>query len=270
MKVYCNGKLEDKQNLEEVFEPGFLFGWGAFEAMRAYSGNIPFLDLHIERLNNGLALLGIDKVDLKWEDTIKGLLTENNLVDAYIRITAYKKRKETGVIIYVDKFGYYPPESYNKGFSALISPYKRNQHSVSCKVKSLSYLENRLSWFVAQKKNKSEALLLNQRGELVGGARSNLFLLREADAFTPSLEAGAFEGITRREVMAILNDLNIEVKEKKLTPDDIFNCEEVFLTSSLLEIMPLVELEDKTIAKGVPGELTKKIHSRYKELTRTS
>ena len=170
----------------------------------------------------------------------------------------------------MSKFDYYTSEVYTKGFSAIVSPHKRDQNSINCKVKSLSYLENRLSWFEAQKRKKSEALVLNQRNEVAGGARSNLFLLREGDALTPSLEAGAFEGITKREVMAILNDLDIEVKEKSLSTEDIFNCQEAFLTSSLLEVMPLVELEDKPIGKGTPGALTQKVHSRYKELTRTS
>ena len=270
MKIYCNGQLQDKQSLEEVFEPGFLFGWGAFEALRAYNKNIPFLDLHIERLNNNLDLLGLEKPDLNWQNIIKELLEENKLDDAYIRLTVYKKRKGTGTICYVSKFDYYTSEVYTKGFSAIVSPHKRDQNSINCKVKSLSYLENRLSWFEAQKRKKSEALVLNQRNEVAGGARSNLFLLREGDALTPSLEAGAFEGITKREVMAILNDLDIEVKEKSLSTEDIFNCQEAFLTSSLLEVMPLVELEDKPIGKGTPGALTQKVHSRYKELTRTS
>jgi len=270
MKVYCNGQLQNEQSLEEIFEPGFLFGWGAFEALRAYNKNIPFLDLHIERLNNSLGLLGLEKPNLNWQDIIKELLAENKLDDAYIRLTAYKKRKGTGTICYVSKFEYYTPEVYTKGFSAIISPYKRDRNSLNCKVKSLSYLENRLSWLEAQKKKKSEALVLNKEGEIAGGSRSNLFILREGDAFTPPLEAGAFDGITRNEVMAILNDLDLEVKEKKLTTDDVFNCQEAFLTSSLLEVMPLVELEGKSIAKAIPGKLTKEIHSRYKELTRIS
>ena len=268
MKIYCNKELKEKDTLEEVFEPGFLFGWGVFETMRAYQGNIAFLDDHAKRLNRGLDLLGIEKVDLNWDETIKNLFKENGLEDAYIRITAYKKRKETGVLIYTDVFGYYTKETYEKGFTAITSSHKRNQDDVCSKVKSISYLNNRLSWFEAQKKKKSEALVLNYQGNVVGGSRSNMFLINNGTAFTPSVKSGAFDGITRKKTIEILDKLGIEVKEKDITTDDILSCEEAFLTSSLLEIMPLVEVDDKKIKDGLPGKITKQIHAQYKELIR--
>ena len=266
MKIYCNGEVKEKDTLEEIFEPGFLFGWGVFETMRAYQSRVAFLNEHIKRLNDGLDLLGIEKVNLNWDETIRNLLRENKLEDAYVRITAHKKRKGTGILIYTDVFGYYPPEVYKKGFTALISPHKRNQEDICAKVKSISYLNNRLSWFEAQKKKKSEALVLNYQGNVVGGARSNIFLINNGVAFTPSVKSGAFEGVTRQKVIEILGKLGIEVKEKNITLSDMLSCEEVFLTSSLLEIMPLVEVDDKKIKDGVPGKTTKQIHSQYKEL----
>ena len=266
MKIYLNGQLQEKDSLEEVFEPGFLFGWGCFETMRAYKGKIPFLKEHINRLNKGIALLGLAAVDLQWEQELSSLLEQNSLQDAYVRITAYKKRQGTGVIVYADKFGYYTPEIYDKGFSCLISSYRRDPEDVGCKAKTLSYLQNRLSWFQAQKEKKSEAIVLNQKGTMAGGARSNLFIVKEGKVFTPSISCGAFDGITRKAVFDIVESIGVESEEKELLPEDLFSAEEVFLTSALLEVMPLVECEGKQISQGKPGEFTRQVHSQYKKL----
>jgi len=265
MKIFCNSKLIEKETIEEVFEPGFLFGWGVYETLRAYKKKIPFLSLHIDRLNRSLELLEIDKADLDFTEKIKQLLEENKLEDAYIRITAYKKRDSTGILIYTDKFGYYQKEAYEKGFSVAVSPYRRDTKSPFSQIKSLSYIENRMSWFKAQKAGKDEALLLNQEDYLIGGARSNLFLVKGKEIITPSIKSGAFTGITRQLLINELMDLHIRIKEKELTLEDLYDSNEAFLTSSLLEVMPLVECGSKKIADGKPGSITAKVLSQYRK-----
>jgi branched-subunit amino acid aminotransferase/4-amino-4-deoxychorismate lyase len=264
MKVFSSGKIIEKENLEEIFEPGFLFGWGVFETFRAYGGKIPFLKEHVGRLNDGLNALGIEEVKLDFKTKIEELLKANSLDDAYIRITAYKKRETTGVIIYVDKFGYYPKEAYEKGFSAIISPYKRNSENCFAQIKSLSYLENRMSWYEAQKRNKDEAIVLNEKGIITGGSRSNLFIVKDKEVFTPALASAAFYGITRRAVMNSLKNSQTKVREKDITLEDLYTCDEAFLTSALLEVMPLVECEAKVIGKGTVGATTLAIMAQYR------
>ncbi|MDD4955344.1 MAG: aminotransferase class IV [Candidatus Omnitrophica bacterium] len=268
MKIFCNSKFVEKETIEEIFEPGFLFGWGVYEALRAYGGKVPFLAMHTDRLNKGLEILGIDKIDLDFPGAIKKLLSENKLEDAYIRITAYKKRNSTGVLIYADKFGYYQKDAYEKGFSAIISPYRRDTKSPFSQIKSLSYIENRMSWFKAQQANKDEALLVNQEDYLIGGSRSNLFLVTGREIVTPSVKSGAFMGITRNRLVNELMDLRIRIKEKELSLEDLYEADEAFLTSSLLEVMPLVECASKKIGDGLPGKMTKEILNQYRELCR--
>lgn len=265
MKIYYNGDIVDKSQVAETFEPGFLFGWGLFEPFRAYRRNIPFLKDHITRLNQGLDLVGIEKVEKDWETEIKILLKENELEDAYIRITVYKKRKGVGVLLYVDKFGYYGSKVYEKGFSATVSPHIRCGKDLFSKLKSISYLRNRISWLEAQAKGKEEALVVNPKCFLAGGSRSNLFLVKDKEVFTPRLEDGAFDGITRRAVIDIVKESGLILKEKEFRVEDIYSFEEAFITSSLMEVMPLVEVEDKKIGKGVPGEVTLKILSEYRK-----
>ncbi|MFA6282212.1 MAG: aminotransferase class IV [Candidatus Omnitrophota bacterium] len=266
MKIYCNNKLLDKEAIAEIFEPGFLFGWGVFETLRAYNGQVPFLNLHIARLNDGLNALGIEEVKTDFAGQIVALLKANQLDDAYIRITAYKKRESTGVLIYADKFGYYPKETYAKGFTAIISPYKRNTQNPFSQVKSLSNLENRLSWYEAQKQKKDEALVLNEKDFLTGGSRSNLFIVKNGEVITPALAKGAFYGITRKIVINELKKSRIRVTEKEITLEDLFSCDEAFLTSALLEVMPLVECGNTKVGNGEAGSITLKTLSQYRNL----
>ncbi|MBP7089170.1 MAG: aminotransferase class IV [Candidatus Omnitrophica bacterium] len=266
MKIYLNGDLTDKEKLEELLEPGFLFGWGVFETLRTYQTKIPFLAEHTKRLNNSLKLLGLEEAKQDWEKIIKNLLSINSLKDAYVRITAYKKRSTTGLIIYADKFSYYNATTYEKGMKALVSSQVRYPKDICSKVKSISYLQNRISWLEAQKAKKDEALLLNPERFLAGGSRSNLFLVRDKKIYTPLVEDGAFDGITKRVIKDIAESLDLVVKEKSLTTKDLFNCEEAFITSTLMEVMPLVECNDKKIGKGIPGEITFKILSEYRKM----
>jgi branched-chain amino acid aminotransferase len=266
MKIFCNGALVEKDTLSEVFEPGFLFGWGVFETLRAYQGKVPFLDSHIRRLNKGLSLLSIDAAQCDFKNTIGELLTINSLKDAYVRITAYKKRESTGVIIYVDKFGYYSASAYEKGFTGILSPYRRNAKNIFSQIKSLSYLENRMSWHWAQSADKDEALVLNEEGFLAGGARSNLFIVKDNEVITPSKACGALSGITRAVIIEALSTLKIPVKEQSVSADALFFCDEAFLTSSLLEVMPLVEYENKIIGNGKVGTITSTVLEKYRNL----
>lgn len=262
MKIYLNGKIEDKEKIDEIFEPGFLFGWGVFEVLRVYKKKTFLLDKHIERLNKSLSLLGIDIPKIDYQNIIAGLLKANNLEDAYLRITAYKKRKETGVIIYVSEFSYYLKETYEKGFSVLIYPQKLYTKTLSFSLKSLSYLEKRLAWFYAQKNKKDESLILNQEGFLVGGSRTNLFLIKKNKIFTPCRDCGIFSGITRDFLIEVIRkELNFEVVEKKITLDDLKKAEEIFLSSSLVEVMPVGEIDGILKEKS---NLTLKILNLYR------
>lgn len=267
MLVYCNGEIIEKETVAQILEPGYLFGWGVFETLRAYQGNIPFFSLHLERLNRSLALLGMEPLLLDGSRQIEELLSRNSLVDGYIRITAYKRRQGTGIIIYVAPFGYYPPEVYEKGFCAMLTSSYFDTNSISWQLKSLSYLEKRLAWFRAQGAGKDEALVRNREGFIVGGARSNLFLVKEEEVIIPHRECGTFAGITKEIVRKIILNLGIAVREEKISPENLFSSREAFLTSALLEVMPLVECEGRPIGKGLPGDLTCKILSRYRELT---
>lgn len=266
MKVYVNGKFRDKEELSEILEPGFLFGWGVFEPLRIYDGKIVFLNEHLTRLKNSCKLLSLDLPEVDWEEKIEEALSVNKLKDAYLRLTVYKKRKDTGVIIYADDFKYYASDAYSNGFTTVISAIRRNENDLSCRVKTISYLNNRLAWAEAQAKGKDEALMLNLKGNLAGGARSNLFVVKDGFATTPLLKEGAFCGITRSKVMKVLDEMGLKVKETVMKKNDLLKADEAFLTSALLEAMPLVSCDNHKIGSGLPGKITSIVREQYHQI----
>jgi branched-chain amino acid aminotransferase len=266
MKAYINGELKEKEEISEIFEPGFLFGWGVFEPLRVYGGKTVFLNDHLTRLKNSCKLLSLDFPEVEWEAKIKETLSLNKLKDAYLRLTIYKKRKGVGVIIYADDFKYYASDAYSNGFTTVISAIRRNENDLSCRVKTTSYLNNRLAWAEAQAKGKDEALMLNLKGNLAGGARSNLFIVKDSFVLTPLLKEGAFCGITRLKVMKILRQMNLKVKEAAVKKSDLVKADEAFLTSSLLEVMPLVSCDNHKIGGGLPGKITSLIREQYHQI----
>jgi len=262
MKAYINGHLQEAAG-NDIFEPGFLFGWGVFEPLRVYAGKPAFLDAHLSRLANSCRLLSLELPKIEWQVELDRLLQENKLTDAYVRLTVYKKRKDTGVLIYVDDFRYYVPTAYDNGFTTGISTIRRDENDISCKVKAISYLNNRLAWHEAAGKGKDEALMLNLKGDLAGGSRSNIFLVNDNKVITPRLEDGAFCGITRQVVIDILRDMHFEVSEQVTREQDIYSAQEVFITSSLLEVMPIVGCGNQATGCGKPGPVAVKIRQEY-------
>lgn len=270
MKVYLNGKIRETKKADDVLQPGFLFGWGVFETLRIYKGKLAFLPEHIKRLKVGCKKIALQFPKINFQKKIQVLLKENKLEDAYCRITVFKKRTGTGVLITAAPFSQYKKKDYVRGFKAIVSPFVKNSKYFLVGVKSTSYLENALARKIADSKGKQEALFINELGFLAEGSRSNLFFIKRNTVYTPSVECGILNGITRQKVIKIIKDHKLRLKMGKFRLKDLFACDEAFLTSSLMEIMPLIEVNGKLIKKGQPGALTYSFHKAYKDLTNRS
>lgn len=264
MDVYFNGKIVKESEMEDILEPGFLFGWGAFETLRVYNKKTAFLDEHLKRLKEGLYFLGLEYPAVDFNKEISFLLNKNKLADAYLRITVFKKRKSVGVIIYVSEFNYYKDEDYKKGFKVIFSPFVRYSRDEFLKVKSISYVNSRVSWFLAQKKEKDEAVFLNERGFIQEGSRSNIFFVKKGVIFTPSLECGLLAGVTRKAIIDICRQIGIKIKEGKFKREELLSSDEIFLTSSLMEVMPVCEIEGNSLDVS-KFTLTFKILKKYRQ-----
>lgn len=270
MKIYLNGNfIEQEEARVNILDPGFLYGQGLFETMRVYNESVFRIDSHIQRLLKSLAIINI-KLALEakvLKEAVKECLKKNGLKDAYVRLTLWQGEDKINIAILAKSYDFLKKEDYQKGFKAIISgAFRQNELSALSRIKSSNYLHLLLAYQEAKKNRADEALLLNTGGFLAEASRANIFLVKDNCLVTPSLDCGVLPGITRDTVLAIAGKEKLKVIETKIRRADLEKSDEAFLTNSLLEIMPLVALENKPINKATPGRITELILKRYRAL----
>ena len=279
--VYLNGSIIPRSNVKiSPFDQGFLYGYGLFETMRSYSGRIFLLDKHLNRLRRSASMIALSLDDFDLERACYDTLKANQLDNARIRLTisagendstpdAPAKTTPTVVVIAAR---YDPPsqEIYRTGYSAVVSQIRQYSQSPLSQLKSANYLSYLLARREARAKGADEALLLNERGFICEGSASNIFLVSGIKLFTPDAASGCLPGITRQVIIELASELNITVDQQSVPADVLFEADEVFITNSILELMPLREVDGKTI--GVRDErrqgirLVDKLTLAYKAL----
>jgi branched-chain amino acid aminotransferase len=279
MYLYLNGEyIQESEAGVSVFDRGFLYGDGLFETMRAYKGHIFRLDQHMQRLFKGLELLRIKNA---WtgsalKHVLYRLLELNKLKDAYIRLTVSRGVGGRGVdiagcdnptiVITSREFLPYPESLYRNGVRACISEKRMNcRNPIDSQIKSLNFLNNILVRMEASERGVFEAIMLNHKGYLTEGTVSNLFFVIEGVLYTPSPEAGILEGITRQVVLEVAAEKGITVEEGLFSTKELYEAEEVFLTNSLIEIMPVSGIESKMYVRGRITRITERLMNAYKE-----
>lgn len=280
MKIFVNGKVVDgKKASLSVFDRGLLYGDGLFETMRSYGGVVFALDAHFCRLYDSGRLIGlnIEKNKKYLKAAIYKLLKINKLKNAYIRLAVTRGTGRVGLdatialgqslIIIVKDFTPYPAKLYKRGVSLYTSSVRRNEKSVLSRVKSLNYLNNIQARMEAQKRGATDALLLNTEKKVAESAVSNIFMIKGKKLITPPVESGALPGITRDMVLSLANYLKLYPVEANMDLRELKNAEEAFLTNTLMEIMPVVKIDKKTIGSGKPGPTTKSLHKLYRTIT---
>ncbi len=251
----------------KTLAPGILSGVGVFETMRAYKGVIFALDDHLKRLQQGLNLLGLD---LSWSLTeLKAYLVKtlevNKLQSARLRLMVWQSGQKVKTSIAVFPYKSLPLKKYREGFSAVLSDIRRDEKKVHHEIKSVNYLPFLVAHRRAKMLGADEALLLNTKGMLVEGSKSNLFFISKGILVTPSLRCGCLRGITRQIILKVAGYLGISVDETEAVPDELFNADEAFLTNSLLEVMPLTVVQGRCIGRGQPGPITERLQQIYQQ-----
>jgi branched-chain amino acid aminotransferase len=268
MKIYLDGKfVEEKEARVSILDPGFLYGQGVFETMRAYNKKIFRLDSHIERLLKALPLLQIEPAveDHRLKEAVLKSLSENNLKDAYVRLTIWRGVDKGHIAIFARSYDFLQKEDYRKGFRAVISKhFRQNEFSPLSGIKSANYLPLLLAFRQAKAQGYDEAILLNAQDFLSEASRANIFFIKDNCLITPSLECGCLPGITRDTVLSIAAKEKIQCLEAKVSPEELKKADEAFLTNSLIEVMPLAAVDDSPILKGKPGKITELILKRYR------
>jgi branched-chain amino acid aminotransferase len=282
LKVSINGELFDKENAKvSVYDHGLLYGDGVFEGMRSYGGRVFRLEEHLTRLwNSAKAIwleipIGRDELGRQIHD----LLKTNNIKDGYVRLVVTRGAGTLGldpnrtanpqVIIITDHISLYPAEFYENGLEIVTASTIRNHSAaLSPRIKSLNYLNNILAKIEGLRAGCIEALMLNTKGEVAECTGDNIFIVRAGDVFTPPLDAGILDGITRQTVITLAREEGLKVYEHGLTKYDVYTADECFLTGSAAEIIPVVKIDNRVIGSGKPGPVTKDLTRLFHELTR--
>jgi len=283
MKIYLDGKLVEKEKaLVSVFDHGLLYGDGVFEGIRVYNNLVFRMKEHIDRLYRSADAIELKIPMTKAEAidiTIK-TLQENKLTDAYIRFVVTRGVGDLGldprkcpkatVFIIADKISLYPEEFYRNGLKIITAKTRRNYpKALDGRIKSLNYLNNILAKIEAIKAGTQEAIMLTHDEYVAECTGDNIFIIKNGALATPPADVGALEGITRDAVISIAKKINMPCREKMLKMDDIYTADEVFLTGTAAEIIPVVMIDDRKVGKGSPGEITFKLKKEFEELTKT-
>ncbi len=267
MYVYIDNdiQLEDKPAIIPNCM-GLLHGYGLFETIKIYNKNMCFFDQHIERLKSSCPQIGIsfnsDVLNL-FEKCIS-LIHMNKIINGSIRISLIKDNKDN-IILIQTRDTVYKQEAYDKGFALCISDFVKNPLSPLCRIKSMNYLENILAKNSAVEKGFNEAIFVNTHNFLTEGAVSNLFWVTNGHIYTPSIECGLLSGITRNLVIAIASELGIQCTEGTFQLEDLYDSDEIFITNSLMGVMPVSRLENQVRSIN-KNSVTSIISAHYNKL----
>ena len=282
LKVWLNDKLVDKDQAKiSVFDHGLLYGDGVFEGIRVYNSKIFEFDAHIKRLYQSAKairlVIPMDADTLK--DAVNQTVVANNIENGYIRLIITRGIgdlgldplicKDAGVVVIADHIQLYPEEFYEEGLTVISGTTIRNHPmSLPPQIKSLNYLNNILAKIEAIDAGAAEVIMYNHEGYVAEASGDNVFIVRDSIIYTPPVEAGSLEGITRDVVIRLATKENITVIEKNLTRCDLYVADEFFLTGTAAEVIGIVKIDGRIIGDGKPGATTQLLREKFDEYTR--
>ena len=267
--AWVNGELLPPEEAAiSPLDPGFLYGEGLFETMRAYSGTAFRLPQHLDRLFAGAAELDFTPPDrASVAKAVEDALAASELTDASVRLTltpGIAGASSPTLVVLVRPLALPPPERYEQGCTAISVPAAHVGGTPLRRVKSLNYLDKLLAQRAAAKKGAHEAILVDPDGCVVEGAMRNIFAVIRGELVTPPLSRGFLPGITRAAVLGIAATESIPHTERDLPLTDLYPADEAFLTSSLAEILPVASVDGNAL--HAPGPLTRNLTQAYRAL----
>jgi len=282
MLVYLDGHFVPKEEaVVSVFDHGFLYGDGIYETMRAYEGKLFLLKKHLDRLKRSAAGISL-KLPLPLDSIGEALnesLRVNKLQDAYVRLHISRGPGEIGLdpalcvaptmVIVAKPFHDYPAEYYDRGVTAAIVKTRRNHpRALPPSIKGTNFLNNILAKIEAIKAGAFEGIMLNVSGYVAEGTISNIFMAKNGTLYTPQRDTGILEGVTRDLVLRLAKKKKIPVREALIRPKSLLSADEVFITNSTVEVLPITALDKKAVGSGKPGPVTVALHQAYKKEVR--
>ena len=284
--IWLDGEMVPWQEAKvHVLTHTFHYGLGVFEGVRAYNTSqgaaIFRLQEHTDRLFRSAHIL---RMEMPFD---KGTLSEaqrevvraNGLDEAYIRPMCFLGSEgmglradnlKTHVMVAAWAWpSYMDPEAMNRGIRVATSSYTRHHVNITmCKAKANgNYINSILALREALDAGFEEALLLDNEGYVAEGSGENVFLVRNGVLYTPELTS-CLEGITRDSIIRIAEDQGLTVKEKRITRDEVYVADEAFFTGTAAEVVPIREVDNRTIGSGVRGPITETLQRIYLESVR--
>lgn len=257
------------------------YGLGVFEGVRAYhtqnDGTCIFkLQAHTDRLFRSAHILNM-KIPFSKEqinEAQKAVVRENKLEEAYLRPMCFYGSEGMGlradnlkthvIVAAWDWPSYMSPEAKEQGIKVRTSSYTRHHVNISmCKAKANgNYINSMLALKEALDSGCEEALLLDNEGYVAEGSGENIFIVRNGIIYTPELTS-CLEGITRDTIFALATELGYELREKRITRDEVYVADEAFFTGTAAEVLPIRELDGRIIGSGARGPVTEQMQTMY-------
>ncbi|MCH7871389.1 MAG: aminotransferase class IV [Planctomycetes bacterium] len=278
--VCIDGELVSSEDARvSVFDSGFTQGIGLFETMRSYDGVVFRMERHLDRLRESAQILGwavLPTIGQMWVAATKVVSALPGAETARVRLTVTtgSLREVAGdepkltVVATAAVGGDYPAEFYVKGVSVAISKYRQSRRDPTAGHKTTSYFARLAALREAHAAGAIEALWFTDDNMLAEGSISSVFIVQGERLLTPPLETPILPGITRAAVIDLALASNIPISEQELTIDDLLSAHEVFLTNSMMEIMPVVLIDRDKVGSGKPGEVADKLLRAYRKLVR--
>jgi branched-chain amino acid aminotransferase len=280
MKIWLDGELvEESAAKVSVFDHGLLYGDGVFEGIRFYNRRVFRLEEHIKRLFESARAIVLE---IPWthEEVCKFVVetvAANGLDDGYIRLVVTRGSgglglnpylcKRASMFIIASTISLYPQEHYENGLAVITCATRRPAPAALMpQVKSLNYLNNIMAKVEAIQADALEAVMLNEQGYVAECTGDNIFILKDGVLYTPLVSDGALDGVTRRVILELADQLGVPKVEKSLTRYDLYIAEEFFLTGTAAEVIPVVAYDRRVIGGGTPGAITKRFIAAFKEL----
>jgi branched-chain amino acid aminotransferase len=260
-----------------VYDRGFLFGDAVFEVLRTYGGALFAWDEHFARLRRSaervLLPLPVDGATLRAEVERAVAATGND--DSNVRIVVSRGAGPVTLdpgtagsplrVILVEPVAPPPREAYADGIAAITVRVQRSvDGTAAAGAKVTNYLESLLAVREAKARGAQEALIVDGQGDVVEGATSNLFVVKGGGLATPPEHAGILAGITRAYVLEAAAKAGIAVDQRRLRPEALYDADEVFVTSSIREVLSVVRVDGRVIGAGAPGSVARTLHRAFR------
>lgn len=241
MYILLNGSLVNKERvLISAVGEGFTYGYGLFETIKIKNGQCIYLKEHWNRLREGCKILHIPFAHdfSKIQSDISTLMKANGLENGSVKIS-YTKNQDHNDILITTAVNKYTEDKYESGYHICLATVRKSPHSRLVYLKSNNYLENILEREQANLNGFQEAIFLNTYDKICEGTYTNLFFVKNNVVYTPSVSCGILPGIMREKVIELLSKSLIKLKIGEFTEKELMDSDEIFLTNSLMEIMPV-------------------------------